>query len=177
MKLRVVDTNVILAANSAHSDISDECMASCITKLYELKANGIVVIDDGYRILREYQHKTDSKKCKGPGDVFLKWLLQNNANAKHCHQVAISEYEEHKFHEFPVPELEKNFDAPDRKFAAVANAHPQKPSILQAADSKWLDWHDDLKQAGINVDFVCRVDVLRFYAKKFPNKPQPNIHE
>jgi len=177
MKLRIIDTNVILAANGSHADLSDECIASCIWELFELKTGGIVVIDNDYRILSEYQKKTNNKKGKGPGDVFLKWLLQNNANTKHCHQVALNEYEEHRYHEFPVPALEKQFDAPDRKFAAVANAHPEKPNILQAADCKWLDWYVDLEKAGIKVNFICRADVLGFYAKKFPHKPKPYIHE
>lgn len=177
MKLCIVDTNVILAANSAHPDLSDECVASCISELYELKVGGIVVIDDGYRILSEYQNKTNSKKGKGPGDVFLKWLLQNNANIKRCHQVSITEYEDNKYSEFPVPALEEAFDAPDRKFAAVANAHSKKPPILQAADCKWLDWYGDLEKAGIQVNFICRTDVLRFYQKKFPHKQRPQVHE
>jgi hypothetical protein len=73
--------------------------------------------------------------------------------------------------------LEEAFDAPDRKFAAVANAHPKKPLILQAADCKWLDWYGDLEEAGIQVNFICRTDVLRFYEKKFPHKPRPKVHE
>ncbi|WP_223543956.1 hypothetical protein [Pseudomonas sp. BF-B-28] len=177
MKLRVVDTNVILAANGAHAEISEECMASCIVELFELKSSGVVVIDDCYRILNEYQNKTNNKKGKGAGDVFLKWLLQNNANVKRCHQVTLTELEENKYLEFPVPALEEVFDAPDRKFAAVANVHPQKPNILQAADCKWLDWSDELGKTGIKVDFICRVDVLRFYKKKFPGKVQPKLHE
>lgn len=177
MKLCIVDTNVILAANGSHADLSDECVASCITELHELKAGGVIVIDDCYRILSEYQNKTNSKKGKGPGDVFLKWLLQNNANVKHCHQVALTEHGDDKYREFPVPDLEEAFDAPDRKFAAVANAHPQKPPILQAADCKWLNWYGDLEQVGIQVNFICRADVLRFYEKKFPNKPRPKVYE
>lgn len=59
------------------------------------------------------------------------------------------------YKEFPSHEGLQNFDPSDRKFIAVANAHREKPYILQATDSKW--WHKkaDLSDAGIKVYFVC----------------------
>ncbi len=70
----VVDTKVILVANSAHADVSPECVIECVNRLQRLMINGSIAIDDGYRILGEYQNKTNSKCGKGPGDVFLKWV-------------------------------------------------------------------------------------------------------
>ncbi len=43
----------------------------------------------------------------------------------------------------------------DRKFVAVANAHPDKPPIMHATDSKWWAWKDALKDVGITVHFLC----------------------
>jgi hypothetical protein len=60
-----------------------------------------------------------------------------------------------------------DFDAPDRKFVAVAAAHADRPPILQAADSKWLDWQDALKEHGITVELLCPQDIRRFHANKF----------
>lgn len=60
-----------------------------------------------------------------------------------------------------------NFDAPDRKFVAVSAAHPDRPPIAQAADSKWLDWAPALQRHGIQVEFLCLVDIQRFHDKKF----------
>ena len=80
-----------------------------------------------------------------------------------------------RYAEFPDAALEPQFDAPDRKFAAVANAHPDKPAVWQAADSKWLDWWPALDVKGVRVDFLCPDDACRFYAKKFPNKPPPKL--
>ncbi len=90
-----------------------------------------------------------------------------------CSQVPLTETVADTFAEFPDPVLQTKFDPPDRKFVAVANAHPDKPPILQAADCKWLNWRDDLATHGITIDFVCPEDVKTFYAKKFPGKPIP----
>lgn len=171
----VVDTNVILVANNAHKDISPECVLECVRQLEQLKLNGSIAIDDAYRILGEYQNKTAPTKTKGVGDIFLKWVLTNQADTTRVHQVSLTELAEDRFAEFPVATLEATFDRPDRKFAAVSNAHPAKPPILQAADCKWLDWWPLLKASGVEVQFLCSDDVCRFYRKKFPAKPMPTL--
>lgn len=169
----VIDTNVLLVANEQHKDVSSECVAACVRRLVEMQTSGITVIDDAFLILREYQNKTHIKPPKGVGDVFLKWLLRNLSNLQRVEQVAITELGENSFAEFPDAELQPKFDAPDRKFAAVANAHPGKPVILQAADSKWLDWWPELQAKGVEVDFLCPEDACRFYEKKFPKQAVP----
>ncbi len=171
----VIDTNVLLVANEQHADVSPDCIAACVCKLKEMQANGITVIDDAYLILAEYQKKTHIKPPKGVGDVFLKWLLRNLANPQRVEQVAITDSGANSFAEFPDADLQPKFDASDRKFAAVANAHPLKPVILQAADSKWLDWWPALQQKGVEVDFLCPEDACRFYQKKFPSKQIPGL--
>ncbi|OOY15867.1 hypothetical protein [Thioclava sp. DLFJ4-1] len=171
----VIDTNVLLVANGSHQDVSDACKAMCIERLLNQKKRGITVIDDCFHIILEYQKKTRPNQPKGIGDVFLKWLLQNQRNPAHVEQVTITEIEENRYSEFPSEELEAHFDPPDRKFAAVSNAHPQKPPILQAADCKWLDWWEKLAEHGIAVDFLCPSEARQFYAKKFPNNSQPSL--
>lgn len=171
----VIDTNVILVANQAHQDVSPECVMACVERLENIMKGHTVVIDDAYRIINEYQNKTRPSRGKGPGDAFIKWLLRNSNNARHCEQVPLTESDENEFAEFPThPEL-KNFDPPDRKFAAVAYAHAKKPPILQAADCKWVEWTNALGKAGIFVDFICKDDICRFYVKKFPGKPAPKL--
>jgi len=169
----VIDTNVLLVANEQHKDVSSECVAACVRRLVEMQTSGITVIDDAFLILGEYQNKTHIKPPKGVGDVFLKWLLRNLSNPQRVEQVAITELGENSFAEFPDAELQPKFDAPDRKFAAVANAHPGKPVILQAADCKWLDWWPALQAKGVDVDFLCPEDACRFYEKKFPKQAVP----
>lgn len=171
----VIDTNVLLVANLQHPDVSPECVAECVRYLRDMQSKGVTVIDDGYRILGEYLNKTQLKPPKGVGDVFLKWLLQNASNPKHVEQVSITELAPDEFAEFPDQLLQPQFDAPDRKFAAVAHAHPDKPPVLQAADCKWLDWWQALRAQGIAVKFLCPDDACRFYRKKFPSQAVPAL--
>lgn len=162
----VIDTNVILVANGQHADVSSGCTAACAQRLYDVKQTGRVAIDNAYKILLEYQRKTTPSIGKGAGDAFLKWLLQNASNPQRCDQVALTEHDDRRFESFPDDPRLESFDPPDRKFVAVAAAHPDKPPILQAADSKWLDWAPALRDHGIDVEFLCPKDVLKFDNKK-----------
>jgi predicted nucleic acid-binding protein len=171
----VIDTNVLLIANGSHDGFSQNCRDTCVQRLLQRQRAGVVVIDDASRILGEYSHKTRPNQPKGVGDAFLKWLLQNQANRKRVHRVSITPTYEGRFAEFPDASLQERFDPPDRKFVAVAHAHPGKPPILQAGDSKWLDWWQALERSGIRVDFLCPNDVRAVYVRKFPDRPPPPL--
>jgi hypothetical protein len=170
----VIDTNVLLVANGQHADVSPDCVAECVRRLQAMQRSGVVVIDDGFRLLGEYCHKTSLHPPKGVGDVFLKWLLRQ-ASTPRVEQISLTELGPDRFAEFPGAALEPQFDAPDRKFAAVAHAHPDKPPVWQAADCKWLDWWPALKAKGVAVEFLCPTDACGFYRKKFPSKPEPEL--
>lgn len=170
----VIDANVLLVANGQHDDVTPDCVEECVNRLRAMQKSGVTVIDDGFRILGEYQHKTSLHPPKGVGDVFLKWLLRH-CGKRQVEQVSLNETEKDTFLEFPDAELQPVFDPPDRKFAAVAYAHPDKPEIWQAADCKWLDWWPALQAKGIRVNFLCPDDVCSFYRKKFPKKPLPDL--
>ena len=169
----VIDTNVLLVANGKHENISYACVVECITRLQKLQKTGIVVIDDGGRILKEYHNKTKPNQPKGVGDVFLKWLLNNKGDLRRVCQVGITETTQDCFEEFPIPQNQNGFDPPDRKFVATSNAHPEKPEVWQASDCKWLEWQAILRNTGIHIEFLCLQDVCRYYAAKFPDKPTP----
>lgn len=172
MNAVVIDTNVLLVANEQHEEASPECVLTCAQKLLWAQQHGVVVIDDAYRIISEYCNKPKVNGTR-TGDAFLKWLLQNQTNADRVHQVQINETHLNHFAEFPDQALQPDFDPPDRKFPAVANAHHNKPPILQAADCKWLNWWPALHAVGVSVDFVCPSDICGFYSSKFPGHPMP----
>lgn len=167
MSVVVVDTNVVLVANRQHQSVSEHCVAECALRLQAIMKDGRVALDDCFRILLEYQNKTRPKTGNRPGDAFVKWVLQNNANPNRVDQVQLREHPDRGFDSFPDDTDLENFDLPDRKFVAVAGAHPGKPSILQAVDSKWLDWAEALKRCGITVEFICQSDIARFHSRKF----------
>lgn len=166
MRTWVIDTNVILVANRQHQDVSDACVVTCAQQLQAIMTDGRVAIDDGYRILNEYQNKTTPHVGRRPGDAFVKWLLRNNANEHRCDQVKLVEDAQRGFDSFPDDPRLASFDAPDRKFVALAAAHDEHPPIAQAADSKWLDWAPALKDHGVDVEFLCPHDIQGFDDKK-----------
>jgi hypothetical protein len=171
----VIDTNVLLVANGSHQNVSRSCRKECVNRLLACQKVGVVVVDDGHRILKEYQNKTRPNQPKRVGDAFLKWLLQNRANNQRVHCVTITETQPDVFAEFLDAALQPEFDASDRKFAAVAHAHPDKPPVWQATDCKWLAWWPQLAAHGVKVEFLCGEDVQRFYALKFPKRPLPEL--
>jgi hypothetical protein len=162
----VVDTNVVLVANGQHQNVSDLCIVECVKRLQGIMKVGKLALDDNFRIIREYQNKTDKKSGNRPGDAFVKWALQNNANTKRVDRVPLHEHDVRSFHSFPDDADLATFDPSDRKFVAVSCAHPGKPPILQATDSKWLDWAEPLKRHGVTIEFLCPGDIARFRANK-----------
>ncbi len=167
MSVAVVDTNVILVANGQHQDISPECVGNCALALQNIMRKGKLALDDQFRILKEYLRKTQPKHGNRPGDAFVKWALNNRSNSKHVDAVSLQNHGRRGFESFPDDETLEHFDEADRKFVAVAGAHPAKPPILQAADSKWLDWSPALQRHGISIDFICKSDIESFHKNKF----------
>ncbi|GAA5264602.1 hypothetical protein ACOSOMT5_P1027 [Acidiphilium sp. MT5] len=166
MSIVVVDTNVVLVANGQHQDVSDQCVVNCAERLQAVMQQGRLALDDCFRILLEYQNKTTPKNGNRPGDAFVKWALQNNANTLRVECVKLEDHADRAFVTFPDDRDLEKFDPPDRKFVAVASAHPEEPPILQAADSKWLGLASALKRHSITVDFLCHDDIKRFRANK-----------
>ncbi len=162
----VVDTNVLLVANEQHGNVSPECVIACVERLERIRKSGCVVLDDGYEILSEYSLKTDSKRGYRFGDAFVKWLRQNSANPQRVEQVHIEKHAERGYAEFPDDAELSKFDPDDRKFVAVAVAHPRRPPILQGTDSKWMLWTERLSVHRIEVEFLCPGDVAGFIKRK-----------
>jgi hypothetical protein len=100
--------------------------------------------------------------------------VHNNRGWQHLVEaVAITpkETEPRDFAEFPNHPGLSTFDPSDRKFVAVANAHPGKPPILQATDSKWVGWNEALNACDIKVDFLCPNEIRKTYDHKCGEQP------
>ena len=115
----VVDTNVIIVANDQADHASAACVNACAQRLrqIELEQSGKLVLDDDFRIIKEYQNKPLSEKQPGAGFVFLKWVLRNWANDQRCELVTITPcgLTETDFEEFPRDAALADFDPADRK--------------------------------------------------------------
>lgn len=166
----LVDTNVPKTANLAtqpypKSDVPDACVLACIEAVeHVIKRNGLI-IDAGDEIFDEYRQQLSMKGQPGVGDRFMKWVHDNRWGLPDCDRVTITKNGQ-TYDEFPLHDGLTNFDKSDRKFVAAANAHPEKPPILQATDSKWWGWKDALKDVGITVHFLCPEYVETKYAEK-----------
>lgn len=171
----VIDTNVLAVANGAHKGVSRACEQACIERLQHARQNCVIVLDDRFRILKEYLRNANANSGRRIGDEFLKWLLQNKAKPERVQFVELTELPDGNFVEFPDAALQPRFDASDRKFPAVANAHPKKPPIWQAVDSKWLAWWQPLAAAGVQVVFLCPDDICTFFKSTFPSRPVPPL--
>lgn len=165
MKAFVIDTNVGVVANEGHPEASPECVTAC-TNFLEGIVNGeaLVVIDAGWEILDEYLRYMSSSGQPGPGDAFLKWLLNNQANSDRCEQVWIDQVIDPEdnggYDQFPDdPEL-ATFDPSDRKFVAVVLASLNQPSIANAVDSDWWESREALERVGVKIDFLCGDQVV-----------------
>jgi hypothetical protein len=161
MKRCVIDTNVLVTANKALScDPNDEVLKypklleNCIKVLKEIKDKcTYVVLDENDEIIKEYKRYLNFSGQPGFGDVFFKWLHDNRYSFPASERVCL-----HKtkcgYQEFPIKMRAINIDPSDMKFFAVSNAHPSKPIIVEATDTKWWNWAEKAKQCGIRIKFL-----------------------
>jgi hypothetical protein len=152
----VIDTNAIVAANGRDTHVSQQCVRASARALAQIMGEQIV-LDDGWRIIREYQRHARSTGEPGPGDAFLKHVLTNRSNPLRCELVHITHRgpSEHDFEEFPeVPEL-ATFDPSDRKFVAVALVSQFDPTIVHASDRGWTRHREALMAHGVRTRNLC----------------------
>lgn len=169
-KICVVDTNVPKTANLAtqpdpNSDVSDACVLACVEAVeHVIKKRGLI-IDAADEIFDEYRQQLSIKGQPGVGDRFMKWVHDNRWSLPVAQRVHITQNGD-SYDAFPTHDDLSDFDRSDQKFVAVANAHKNKPPILQATDSNWWGWKDALADVGIVVQFLCPEYVEAKYAKK-----------
>lgn len=70
----VVDVNVAIVANLKSPQADNECISACIDALEKIVQGGVIVLDDGWKILREYQRYYRQSGQPGLGDYFIKWV-------------------------------------------------------------------------------------------------------
>ena len=170
-KKYLVDTNVPINTNLATnpdpgSDVPDECVLACVEAIDHVVKQGDLVLDSADEIFTEYRNHLSLSGQPGVGDGFMKWVNDNRWKFPDTDRVAITKNGD-SYDKFPDHDGLTQFDKSDRKFIAVANAHPAKPPVLQATDSKWWGWKDALEEVGITVRFLCSDYVRSKYQEKF----------
>ena len=159
----IVDTNVVVVANGRSAQASSDCVETCGERLEEIMRGEVkLVLDNRWIILREYMQNLRSNGAD-VGDRFLGWILVNKDYR--CDLVSITPIDgsDNAFEEFPDDPALDRFDPADRKFIAVACAHTENPPVLQAVDSKWLDFYEAFRRNGVTVEFICEDDIQRLH--------------
>ncbi len=165
----VVDTNVPVTANAALNPEAPvdllPCISNCVSAIEQIVKSGRLVLDRGDEIFEEYRTNLSLKGQPGVGDRFMKWVHDNRWSFPPEDLVEVNRVGD-SYTEFPNhPDLE-DFDISDRKFVAVAHSHRDRPSILEATDSKWWGWKTSLAEVGITVEFLCEDWIKQKYTKK-----------
>jgi hypothetical protein len=157
MKSVVVETNVIAVANELADQADVDCVDACIDALHTAQKKRKVVVDSSQLLFQEYFKYANRSGQPRTGDAFIKWLWDNQANAKRVECVSITSRasDPDNFNEFPSDPGLNLFDRSDRKFVAVALSSKRSPKILNATDSDWRDFREQLKANGISVIFLC----------------------
>jgi hypothetical protein len=164
----VVDTNVATTANGVNHGAPSECVAASARALQEVMKSGHLFLDAGGLIVDEYRDNLNAGGQPGPGDAFLKWVLRHEWAGERITRVAITpgSHDAEDFAELPKPPAGITYDRSDRKFLAVAAAHPDSPPILQSFDSKWWGWKAALSSAGVTIHFLCPEAIEAKHAEK-----------
>jgi hypothetical protein len=166
----VVDTNVPKLANRGTDPDSvppelATCVLACIEAIDHVVNRGRLALDAEDEIFDEYRRQLDLKGQPGVGDQFVKWVHDKRWTFPESDRVRLTKTDG-TYEQFPTHEELADLDPSDRKFVAVADAHPDRPPILEAADSKWWGWREALAEAGTRVQFLCSDYVRLTYRKK-----------
>jgi hypothetical protein len=168
----VVDTNVATTANRANPAASDECVAASARALADIMKSGHVFMDAAGAIMNEFARNLAARGEPGPGDAFFKWLLTHQYGGRRVTLVEITPKSDDRedYEELPAPPAGIRYDPSDRKFLAVAVAHPDRPPLLQALDSKWWGWRESLKALGVAIEFLCPGEIKEKHDTKMRPK-------
>lgn len=164
----VIDTNVATTANGQNVGTPQDCVVASAKALQAVMSDGHVFLDDADWIVAEYRRNLSAKGQPGPGDAFLKWILTHAWSGQRVTRVSLTPKAEdgEDFEELPAPPAGTVYDRSDRKFLAVAAAHPDHPPILQSFDSKWWGWQAALEAIGVTVHFLCAEAIEAKYQEK-----------
>lgn len=162
----IIDTNVVLVAEPS-THMSNECSARCADFIGSVVSGKfLMVIDDDYLLLEEYERYKDKHNPYSYPQRFLKWIYTYQSNPRYIKQVKINKSETSGFKEIPESIKTVGIDPSDLKFIAVSFANSNLAPIYEASDSKWIGWEKSLNEEGVQVIFLCKDELSATYNKK-----------
>lgn len=147
---KVIDSNVAIVANGCSPQASINCELACVEML-ECCENFSICLDQTGLIMTEYAKHLSYSGSPGVGDMFFKYLHDNQYAQRNIDIVPINEIndENRGFEELP----ENNFDPSDRKFLATAISG--EAQVVNATDSDWAEQDELMNQLNITVQQLC----------------------
>ena len=169
----ILDTNVpAKAAVSPNACPMEELelQRACMEyiRMLTVEQDKKLVLDLDYEILKEYQNNV----CKDSsmGKLFFRWLYNYYATILPQDHIKLKKDESGQYIDYPYDEDTKEFDESDKKFVALANAHFERPPIIEAADGKWLGYVKAFAKYGIHIKFLDIDYAQKMYEQKILNK-------
>ena len=153
----VVDTNIFVSANGIDTHADEMCQFACVEAMKKIMSKGIVFLDNGNLILKEYIGKMNPRNPPGAGDEFFIHILNHRYSENHVRFITITRIddEQRDFEELPNNQL----DPSDRKFLAVAVV--AGAPILNATDSDWHEQQALLDRLSVQVEQLCPQHAVR----------------
>jgi len=159
----VVDTNVPLVAK--HADEHPTDLADACAQLLEEILDGAlpVATDFAGEIVLEYFHQLNRSGMPTVGDVFAKYVHDMRFTWDDSFLPDIRPRGENDYEVLAGDDAD--IDPSDRKFVAVAKV--AAVPVVQATDTKWLDWGDVLARHGVEVHYAHEPSIRAAYREKF----------
>jgi hypothetical protein len=144
-----------------------DCRLASAAALLAVMRQGHLFLDNAGLIVAEYLGAVGTGQPEA-GGAFVRWVLQNQWVEAKVSRVAVTPRTDAltTFRELPPPIAGTTYDPSDEKFLAVAAAHPERPPVLQALDSKWWGWQDSLRACGVTLHFLCPDEIKAKYHEK-----------
>lgn len=161
---RVIDTNVPLVVKFPDGR-PDELVDACEEIIEDIiEGNLPVVTDAGGEIVDEYLNQLSLSGQPTLGDVFARYVFDRRYT-----------WDESMRPDIEPTSLENTYavlegddaeiDPSDRKLVAAAKV--AGAPIVQAADTKWLDWQAVLDRHGVRVEYAHEPSIRAAYREKF----------
>ncbi|BBZ56608.1 hypothetical protein [Mycolicibacterium phocaicum] len=162
---RVIDTNVPLVVKLPEGH-SRELRDACEEMLENIIDDRIpVVTDAGGEIFEEYSHQLDLSGQPSLGDTFIRYIHDNRYRWDAAMRPDIQPGQPGTSTYGVLDGDHDAIDPSDRKFVAAAKV--ARVPVVQATDTKWLDWGEVLRRHGVSVEYAHEPSIRAAYRKKF----------
>lgn len=162
---RVIDTNVALVTK-LDGDWPAELTDACEELLEQiLERREPVVTDAEGEILDEYLNQLSLSGQPSLGDEFVRYVFTSRFGwaPRYRPEIRPDPTTEHRYG--VLGDDDADIDPSDRKFVAAAKV--ADVPVVQATDSKWLEWGPALERHGVTVEYVHEASIRDLYRRKF----------